>query len=176
MALTTLLTINDFENPFMIVEKLENNDGYEEYFDDILAKSQKDFLLNILGYRMYDTMVSDYPDGGFYDYLVSGKDYTESGIDYNFEGILPALMRYTYFKWQVFNEDQLQSSGSIRQTFEESEKVIPVNKMVLAYNEMVDLLNGSDSYAPTVYHYIDTQYTGDDWIYKGFEKINSFNL
>lgn len=176
MALSKLLTIENFSNPFEVFEKHDNNDGYEKYFDDILAKSQKEFLINILGYQMYKTMQDAYPDSGFFSELVSGVEYTEDSILYDFEGIKDALMRYTYYIWQRFNADSLQSSGSIRQGFNESVKVIPDDKMVSAYNEMEDLINNDTIYAPTIYHYIDTQYTGTDWEYKGFEKINKVGI
>lgn len=178
MALTTLLTVSDFTNPFTIFEKNKDNDGYEVYFDDILARAQKEFLLKLLGYQMYNYMLTNYTEdnGDFYDLLVKGTTYTYNGISYVFEGIKPALMRYSYFEWQNWNKDRLASSGSLKQNFKESQKVIPVQKMYTAYREMLEMVESAVAYAPTIWHYIETQYTGTNWEYQGFEKKNAWGI
>ena len=102
--------------------------------------------------------------------------YTDSSITYDFEGIKPALMRYTSYMWDRFTIDRLIANGALKQTYNEAIKIVPIDKMVRAYNEMVDLINSIVSYAPTIYHYIDTQYTGTDWDYIGYKKINSFDV
>jgi len=178
MALTSLLTIEDFVNPYRIFEKASDNDGYESYFDDILARAQKDFLIKLLGYQMYNYMLLNYTadNGDFYDLLVKGTSYTYNGITYTYEGIKPALMRLSYFEWQEWNKDRLAASGSLKQNFKESQKVIPVQKMYTAYREMLEMVESDVIYSPTIYHYIETQYTGTIWEYQGFEKKNAWGI
>lgn len=174
MALTTLLEISDFKHPFKVFEKNNNNDGSEKYFDEILEFAQKEYLITLLGYRMYNYMKDNYVSGSgdFYDLLVSGTDYTVNDIEYNYEGIKPSLMRYSYYHWQRWKATDLNKNGAIVQSFENSVKVIPAKRMFKAYNEMCDDINGSEAYRPTVYHYIYNNYTGDLWDYKGFKKIS----
>jgi hypothetical protein len=142
MALTTLLKISDFTNPFAVFEKNADNDGYEKYFDDVLTKSQKDFLVKLLGYQMYNYMYTNYTadNGDFYDLLVKGTSYSYGGVTYTYEGIIPALVRYSFYEWQRWNKDRLTASGSLKQNFKESQKVIPVDKIYTAYREMREMV------------------------------------
>lgn len=180
MALSNqILTIADFTHPYKVFEKHLNNDGNEKYFDQILQKSQKDFLKDLLGYRMYRDLVLNYDSAvtnDFWYYLINGTTYTYNDESYIYPGVKTALMRHSYYDWQRWNADQLTSSGGIKQSYKEATKIIPADKMVTAINEMVDMVISSDAYEPTIYHFIDTQYTGDNWDYKGFEKINQYNL
>lgn len=178
MALTTLLKISDFTNPFTIYEKNADNDGYEKYYDDVLARSQKEFLIKILGYQMYNYMLTNYTanNGDFYDLLVKGTAYDYNDITYTYEGIKPALIRFTFYEWHRWNKDRLTTSGSLRQNMKESVKVIPVDKMFTAYREMREMIYSKVAYAPTIYHYINTQYTGSLWQYEGFKKKNAWGI
>lgn len=121
-------------------------------------------------------MVANYPDGDFWDDFVDGVEYTENDIDYVYAGIKPVLVLYIYYWWERNNASRLQEAGELVQGFEESEKVIPANKMASAYNEMCLLIENPDSYEATVYQFLLTQYDGTEWVYKQTKPINEFNF
>lgn len=178
MALSRILANTDFEEPYNLFYRHSTNDGYQKYFEQIQDKCQKDFLIAILGHPMYEQLVDNYTSEAdvFWDRLIDGYEYTYNGVTYNYLGVKDALIRYTYFHWHEYNKNRLQSAGAVRQGYEKSQKVMPADRMYTGWREMLSLINGDLQYQPTIYHFIDTQYTGDDWYYVGFEENNAWGI
>lgn len=171
--MTNLITKSDFKNPYQVYSGTTET---ELLLDEYITKYQEYYLKKILGIRMYNDFDSKYPDGGFYDNFVNGTTYTEDSVSYVYPGIKPVLVKFVYYWWHRNTATILGEKGELKANYQKLVKTIPVNKMVSAYNDAVDLIDNNISYDATVYHYLNTQYTGTDWDFTRINKINAFNI
>ena len=172
--MANLITIASFSNPYLPFAVV--GEDSETILNEYITKHQAEYLKLILGIRTYNVFIAAYPDGGFWDDFVDGTTYTHNSVSYVFGGIKPVLTNFVYYHWHRYMYSFLGEKGALNPQYQKLVKVVPVDKMVSAYNEAVDLINNSVDYDATVYHYMDTQYTGTDWDYTKIEKINSFNV
>lgn len=177
--MNNLITISDFSNPYLVfaVAGADSEDLLNEY----ITKYQKDYLIQILGHRTYNVFdaacISGVPPtSGFWYEFIEGVTYPEDSVNYIYPGIKPVLVKLLYYWWHRNTATILGEKGELKANYQKLVKTIPAQKMVSAYNDAIEEIQSCISYAPTVYHYMNTQYTGDDWLFTEFENINTFNL
>jgi len=173
-----LITNDDFTGN---LEKVFSGSGNAtEYLNDIITKYQKEILIDILGeieyYNFENDFTDDEPQTTKWINFLNGTDYVVDLIHYDYKGIKPVLIKFIFYYWQKETVSILGESGELSNNQINSTKIIPINKMVASYNDGVDLIKSSRTYAPTVYKYLYDEGTFTDWIFTKREKINSFNL
>jgi hypothetical protein len=169
-----ILANTDFKNPYLIYAPTGNSNAIT-FFENIRDEYEEHYLKKILGVRTYN----DYLDNSgntFWTNFVDGVDYTVNSVEYKYPGIKPVLARFVFFHWHEEKDSKLVWEGKIKDTYEDKIKHMPYHEMVKQFNKAVDLIDSPFSYDADVYHYMDTQYTGDDWIYTQIKKINEWDL
>jgi hypothetical protein len=158
------------------------SENSNQLLNDIITDKQKDILLSILGNIEYYNFEQDFSAGvptsqKWLDFL-NGADYTVNSVVYPFAGIKPVLVKFIYYHWQRETVSILGESGELYSNTNRLLKVVPRNKMVSAYNKACYEVSNCDSYSPTVYHFLTEHptYDFDDLVFKGIEKINTYNL
>jgi hypothetical protein len=168
-----LITNTDFKNPMKVY--FQDGKKTQTYLNDIIDRYQKKILLDILGYELYYNFEDQYPDGGFWDEFVDGKDYTNNGINYEYEGIKDVLVGMIFYYYEKSQKTKRASEDRIISKFNESIKYMPAELVVESWNDAVDLIESRIENKPTVYNFIDHNYTGSiEWVYTREEKINMF--
>ena len=166
---------------FTTLEKVySGGENSTEFLNDIIEKYQKDLLIDILGEREYYNLDNDLVDGvpatNKWLLFVNGTDYVVDSVHYDYKGIKPVLLKFIYYYWQKENASILAESGELVNNQINARKVIPINKMVAAYNEGIDLIYNSRSYSPTVWHYLQNDGTFTDWVFTQREKLNTWGI
>ena len=150
--MTNLIDLSYFHGNVSI-PNLGINEGNTASVNDFIVKYEKKFLSEILGYKMYSQLVTAYtptaPISGIWFDLVNGKRFIDSlGRDNYFGGLadisegdsykLSPIANYIY--WQFMKNTATNTVGigeSITAT-ENAFRVSPKDKMVTAWNEMVE--------------------------------------
>jgi len=151
--MTNLIDLSYFHGNISI-PNLGTNEGNLDTVNDFIVKYEKKFLSELLGYKMYSQLVTAYtptaPISGIWFDLVNGMEFVDSlGRDNLYSGLadvsegdsnkLSPIANYIY--WQFMKNSATNTSG-IGETITATEnafRVSPKEKMVTAWNEMVEL-------------------------------------
>lgn len=174
--MNNLISKNDFESTFQVYAGTPET---ESFLDDVIERYQPKILRNILGEIEYQNFVADFTDGvpGTTKWLnfLNGETYTYNSVSYVYEGIKPVLVRFIYYYWHLENMTIPGETGQLKPEYQKIRQVINPFKSVSAWNDAIDLVQGSDAYYPTVWKYLnDAGYTFSDWSFTGFQKMNPY--
>lgn len=155
--------------------------------DKFIAQYEPEFLKEVLGYefkKLYDAGIA--ADTQIYKDIKDGKEYSSLSLGrklYKWEGLtfgsvikMSPIANYIYFKYMTYNQSFTTGSGEKVAQTGAATHVGTSEKMVYAWNEMVDwniglvdFLVSNDDVYPT---YIDQRY----YNWKFFDKVNSFGI
>ncbi len=109
----------------------------QKYID----KYERIILSRVLGYELYkefNTAIAGGSPALKWTELRDGAEYTDTYLEY-FEGVKDLAVDYIYFKFIQQNNEYSTSVGIKKVLTENSENITPNNKVVIAYNDMVDI-------------------------------------
>jgi len=159
----------DFTYPYVVYAGASGSPERTK-LDQLIEKWEEEILIKILGERMYNEYLAN-SGSAFYSGLINGTTYQVDGIDFVYEGMIPVFIRIIYYWWQRNSETRIGNEGNYIPSYENSVKTVPGATMEEAFNEAVNKIKNNRQYSPTVYHYIDNEYTGSIWDFTEFEKV-----
>jgi hypothetical protein len=175
--MANIITIADFSKPYVVYAVDSEDSG--TILDELITYYEKIILTQILGEQEYNDYIANPTETEWVNF-VDGVTYTYDSISYVYPGIKPVLTKMMYYYWQVDAQQRLGERGSLNPTLLNSDKVIPRQKMVRAFNEAKDEIRNNRTYSPTVYHYLYHMQENNDyfpnWEYTEFYHINQYNL
>ena len=120
--------------------------------DKLINQFEPKMLKDVLGYKMYDEMQTNYTQGsGVWHDFIAGKNYIDTyGNTQNWDGFrnigLNPMANYIYCKWHEQNVTNTVSLGERKGKFENMEQAAVHSKYIKAWNEMSDMLLVMDEF------------------------------
>ena len=113
-----------------------------EKIAQFIAQYEPEYLKKILGFTLYELLIANIGDNGTYDALVEGDTFTDTfGNVRKWEGFTVKnnpIACYIYYKYQESNASNTYGVGESVADVENGKRVSPRNKMMTAWNKMVD--------------------------------------
>lgn len=83
--------------------------------DPYIAEAQEFDIKPVLGPAFYLDFINNFPDGGKYDDLFNGKDYTDKSLQLlvSFKGVKAALVYYSYARLLLNQDMHVTASGLV---------------------------------------------------------------
>lgn len=184
---------------------LTNKTDLAAEYTSIITKYEKEILISLLGYELYNAMIND-QETEPYKSLIEGSEFelTFDGITQTlkWEGLKNSakeslIAYYCYYKYQQKEFIMPSAVGAIKPDAENSEIVSPYPKMVQAWNNLINLYgyfpnswfirsqskiiepDGGLIYdnAPSAYNYLCANIDSfDNWIFTPLKPINVFGI
>lgn len=197
----SLIDSNYFVGDILIT----NKDKITVSLQSVIDKYEKEILISLLGYELYDLMIND-QNTEPYKSLIEGAEFTMTfdGIEQKlkWEGFKNTAKQsliayYVYYKYQDENFIQPSGVGAIQAQAENADIISPYSKMVNAWNEMIALYGYFDNYwftssntciiqpdgsrifnnAPSAYNYMIANIESfPKWIFTPLRMINHFGI
>lgn len=130
------------------IPNIGTGDPSRDYLDTMIERHESQFLSDVLGYELTKLLITDQdvvtpPTGIYYD-LLHGKEFTDSlGRLNKWEGFLSVVYNpiayYVYYMIQQDSFSTTSGTGEARPKSENSDIHTPHDKMVRAWNTMVDI-------------------------------------
>ncbi len=132
--------------------------------------------------------------GGVWDDLLTGKDYTISGVDYQWRGLIytdssvgtatpdMSLLAYYVYAWYVWeNEVSHSGAGFVKNTAQKAENQSGAAKWAGAFNQFVKMTEYSGAQVRTLYDFIsdmnsETPDTYADFYPERFDYVNRYGI
>lgn len=183
---------------------ITNKDKLATVLQLSINKYEKEILISLLGYKLYDLMINN-ENTEPYKSLIEGAAFemTFDGITQTlrWEGLKNSakeslIAYYVYYKYQEREFIKPSGVGTVKPKAENSVIVSPYPKMVNAWNEMIYLYGGFSNYwfkhgktilkpdgsliynnAPSAYNYLCANLDDfPDWIFAPLRIINNFGI
>jgi hypothetical protein len=115
-------------------------------FADYLTQYEKESIERLLGYELAKEVLAYTTGTGRISDIVNGKEFTVNSRLYKWIGLKNTekksiIANYVYYKYMEDNASQNFVVGNSIPQAENSERVNPVSKMVLAYNNMLKMVD-----------------------------------
>lgn len=126
-----------------------NNEGRDE-IDEYIETYEVEYLKKVLGYDLWKVFSagiegSGDPDQRWKD-LLDGKEYSQHDITYKWSGFDPAdeskltpIANYTFYRYNESKASDVTLAGTSTGAVDNNTRVAPMQKMVEAWNAMVDI-------------------------------------
>jgi hypothetical protein len=139
---------------------IPNLDKVTNSITTAISRYEKEILINLLGYELYNEFVTelagspaqkwlDLRDGADFELEFNGRTYSLHWNGLVNDDKVSLISYYVYYKYRENNITVTTGVGEARGKAENSVIVDDIPKMVNAWNSMVDLYG----YIPKVYHY-----------------------
>lgn len=156
-----------------------DNDNRINKLQPYIDRSQKEYLLKALGYELYKLFVAELPaptSQRFID-MLNGSDFTNvttAKLD-RWDGLANTekesmLAYFAYFEYLEGVNETESGNGVTMASFENSEKIPPINKQVRSYNlgydqyyKLYDFMKANESDYP-------------EWDFTSIERVNILNI
>lgn len=157
------------------------------------------FLRGVLGNEIYTLLKAAYD--AFVDQppvalpqrwadLLNGVEYDVSDITYRWQGLrqtsllLSPIANYVYYQYRKDTETRTGNTGENKPKAQNADSISPINKLVWAWNDMVDVVGNVYNLAlpQTLYHFLENNTdTYPEWIdthidSQFFTKVNAFGI
>ncbi len=111
--MANLIVLSDIQD-FRAVSSNLNTDR----IDPLIAEAQEFDIKPVLGPAQYLDFINSLPDGGKYDDLFNGVEYTDTGINelVSFKGVRAALVYYSYARLLLNQDLHVSGSGIVEKT------------------------------------------------------------
>ena len=158
---------------------------------EFITQYEKEAMVMLLGYDLYKDFIANASDTRW-SRLISGHEYN---VDYQglsttikWNGLTNAdlvspLAYYIYYYYMKFHASDTTSVGESVFQKENALAIQPVQKMVSAWNNFVDLYGKINDVVinPTAYNFLynfkdDTTNGYDGWIFQPVDKINILSI
>lgn len=156
--------------------------------NDYIAKYEKEALIDLLGYTLYDDYI-DNPTATRWTRFVTGYEYEVSyaGSTHKVKWLgltntdkVSLLAYYVYYQYLRYHITHTSAIGELLQRSENATKISPHQRLVNAWNKFIELrgTGGERIVEPTAYNFLfnfeSTDY--DSWLFKVLRRTNTFGL
>ena len=130
----------------------DQNIGLGEELKNYTTVLEPKFLTAVLGYSMYKDLVTHSLDGSgqWYDFINGNEFVDDLGLTTLWNGFKTIgsnpIAYFIYFEWVREHQTTLTSLGTSQAAMQNSQLVSPNDKLVGAWNKMVELLWVMDDY------------------------------
>lgn len=143
-----------FEGQYFVPNAQETNTGALAKLNRIIDKYARLYLKNALGYTLFNDFDSNVTDGVLdggapskWSDLVNGKEYTNGGFTYKWNGLLltegtskqSPIVPYVYYHWLLDEQQKQVGVGTVTINAKNSTNVNATQTLVNAWNEFVTL-------------------------------------
>jgi hypothetical protein len=126
--------------------QLEVSENVESY----ITRYERVFLTKALGYEFSKLMLAN-PTAPRFVALISGSEYTINDVVSKWEGFtnlgkVSPIANYVYYQYLADSAENVVGIGTAQNKAENAMVVSPINKMVLAWNDMRSMLKNLYGY------------------------------
>jgi hypothetical protein len=151
---------------------------------DFILRYEPEFLKKVFGYTLYK-LIAAYGEASEQRIkdIVEGKEFEEDIYTYKWNGLkntdkISPIAYYVYYMYMEKHASHTTTQGEKVIKNENSESVSPINKMINAWQNMVQLVGNVNDYRiDSLYYFMSRNIdTYTEWQFEGFENINLFGI
>lgn len=173
--MVNLITYSDFTGDI----KLVLGTGEQVRLTAYIERYQKELLEMLLGFNLYSYLDENYDSetADKWKDLIDGVDeyFTYATYRKKYTGVKKMIAYYVYFKWVTTETTSQTNEGETKDLSVNGESVINIDKIINAFNRMVDLYNDAQNYIEYKNYSEGSDYY-DDYDSTYIQKINAFGL